>query len=356
MTITVQDVRVFDGDRLREPGSVVIDGTVIGNGYPAAGEVVDGRGGVLLPGLVDAHVHLLGPDDLTRLADHGVTTALDMACWPPQRVDAFRGRVPDIRSAGTPAIGAGGTHARMPGMPAEAILHAPEQAESFVEKRIAEGSDYIKVVIESPGPDMLDQATIDTVVAAARAHGMLSVAHASSVAAYRMAVQAGADVITHVPRDGVVDEETVVRMAETGKVAVPTLAMMESVIRGLARQGDDYAYSRDSVAALHAAGVPVLAGTDAFSAPFLPEPVLHGDSLHRELALLVEAGLSTLDALRSATSLPARYFGLDDRGAIVPGLRADLVLLAGDPLADITATRRIDRIWCAGVEVVPDRL
>ena len=163
MTTALQNVRVFDGDRLLEPGTVV-----------------DGRGGVLLPGLFDAHVHLLGPDDLDLLAHAGVTTALDMACWPPQHVDALRGRAPDIRSAGTPAIGAGRTHARMPGMPAEAILNAPRQAAPFVEKRVAEGSDYIKVVIEWPGPDLLDQATIDAVVARARAHGKRSVAHASS--------------------------------------------------------------------------------------------------------------------------------------------------------------------------------
>ncbi|WP_297645106.1 amidohydrolase family protein [Pseudonocardia sp.] len=350
MTTTLRNVRVFDGDRLLEPGTVVIDGALIGNPGPE-GTDVDGRSGVLLPGLFDAHVHLLGPDDLDRLAASGVTTALDMACWPPPHVDALRGRVPDIRSAGTPAIGAGGPHARMPGMPADAILSAPEEAEPFVAKRVAEGSDYIKIVAERPGPDMLDQATVDALVAAARAHGKLSVAHASSVAAYRTAVQAGVDVVTHVPLDGVLDDETVARMVAEGQVAVPTLSMMEATVRGRGRPGEAYENARDSVAALHAAGVPVLAGTDANSAPGSPSPVSHGDSLHHELALLVEAGLSTVEALRSATSLPARCFGLGDRGSITPGLRADLVLVTGDPLADIAATRSIERIWCAGVDV-----
>ncbi|GAA2851122.1 amidohydrolase family protein [Pseudonocardia halophobica] len=351
MTTTLHDVRVFDGERLREPGTVTIEGGLIGHGAAGPGTEVDGRGGVLLPGLIDAHVHLLGPDDLTALAGHGVTTALDMACWPAERVDSFRGRIPDIRSAGTPAIGAGGTHARMPGMPADAVLRAADQAEPFVAARVAEGADYIKVVIEWPGPDLLDQPTIDAVAAAARAHGMLSVAHASSVAAYRMAVHAGVDVVTHVPRDGVIDAETIARMAEAGTAAVPTLAMMEAVVAQFGRPGEAYAYSRDSVAALHAAGVPVLAGTDAFSGPMLPDPVRHGVSLHRELMLLVEAGLTPAEALRAATALPARYFDLGDRGAIAPGLRADLVLLADDPLADISATRGVQRVWCGGVEV-----
>jgi imidazolonepropionase-like amidohydrolase len=66
-----------------------------------------------------------------------------------------------------------------------------------------------------------------------------------------------------------------------------------------------------------------------------------------------DAGLSPRDALRAATSRPARSFGLPDRGAIEPGLRADLVLIEGDPLRDIRATRSIRRIWCGGYEVQP---
>ena len=341
------DVRVFDGTRLTEPTTVVLDGPLIGTDAAGA-QVVDGTGATLLPGLFDAHVHLLTPDDLSALAGHGITTALDMACWPKDRVDSFRGRVPDIRSAGLPAIGPGGNHAKMPGMPAEAILTAPGQAAEFVARRVAEGSDYIKVVIEG---DLLDQATIDAVIAEGKAHGKLTVAHASSVDAYRRAVQAGADVITHVPRDGVLDAEITSRMAAQGQIAVPTLAMMEAVTTSFHPDGEDYAASRDSVAALHAAGVPILAGTDAFAGPMLPVPVAQGASLHHELTLLVAAGLSEIETLRAATGLPARHFGFADRGAVREGLRADVVLVDGDPTRDITATGRIRGVWAAGVAV-----
>jgi cytosine/adenosine deaminase-related metal-dependent hydrolase len=81
---------------------------------PAGAEVTDGEGGVLLPGLIDAHVHLKDRDTLARLAAAGVTTALDMGCGPPELVASLRGvaGLTDIRSAGTPAIAPGSLHAR----------------------------------------------------------------------------------------------------------------------------------------------------------------------------------------------------------------------------------------------------
>ena len=108
-----------------------------------------------------------------------------------------------------------------------------------------------------------------------------------------------------------------------------------------------------SVAALHEAGVPILAGTDANASALIPGGVPHGASLHRELELLAGAGLSTAEVLRAATELPATVFGLADRGGIEPGRRADLVLLDGDPIADIRATRFIRRIWIGGIEHEP---
>jgi hypothetical protein len=90
------NVRVFDGTGLRPPGTVVIDGGLIGTD-PGGGQVVDGRGGVLLPGLIDAHVHLSGVETLERLSAFGVTTALDMGTWPaptptPRQVSPRRRR------------------------------------------------------------------------------------------------------------------------------------------------------------------------------------------------------------------------------------------------------------------------
>ena len=100
-----------------------------------------------------------------------------------------------------------------------------------------------------------------------------------------------------------------------------------------------------------------MAGTDAYqgTAPSTNVRLQHGEvfgaSLHEELGLLVEAGLTPVEALRAATVLPAEYFGFSDRGKILPGRRADLVLIEGDPTQDITATRAIRSVWVTGVQV-----
>jgi imidazolonepropionase-like amidohydrolase len=113
----------------------------------------------------------------------------------------------------------------------------------------------------------------------------------------------------------------------------------------------EYAHARGSVVAARAAGMTIVAGTDANNetgAPFSPP---HGSSLGDELELLVDAGLTPTAAIRSATALPARTFGLNDRGVIAAGLRADLLLVDGDPTVDIGAIRNVRGVWIAGARV-----
>jgi imidazolonepropionase-like amidohydrolase len=98
---------------------------------------------------------------------------------------------------------------------------------------------------------------------------------------------------------------------------------------------------------LHEAGVPIVAGTDAN--PWAPR---HGVGLHRELELLTGAGLTPMEALASATGAPAVHFGLTDRGRVRPGLRADLLLVDGDPTTDITAIGAVVDVWRRGVRLV----
>jgi imidazolonepropionase-like amidohydrolase len=346
------NVRVFDGQRLRPPATVVIEGDRIGDD-PAGATVIDGNGGVLLPGLIDAHVHVRDRGTLERLASFGVTTVLDMASPSPALVDSLRDGpgLTGLRSAGIPALAPGSLHARMLITDERAQIKSADQAERFVADRVAEGSDYVKIVIGSPGADH-DQATVDALVAAAHEHGKQAVAHASSYAAVAKAQQAGVDVLTHVPLDQALDEASVTRMATAGRILIPTLTMMQTLV-SLGLPDASYAAARASVAAAYRAGVPILAGTDANADAGSPAAVSHGDSLHHELELLVDAGLTSLDALRAATVLPARYFALADRGVVEPGRRADLVLVGGDPLRDVRATRSLRRVWCGGIERLP---
>jgi imidazolonepropionase-like amidohydrolase len=357
--IALTNVRVFDGRELRGPTRVVIEDGIVGND-PAGARIIDADGATLLPGLIDAHVHLLEERHLQQLADFGVTTALDMGAWPPSMVDSLRSRtgMADMRSAGIPATTAGSTHSHLPGYPAEELVDGPTGAARFVADRVAEGADYIKLIADIPGPD---QETLDALVTAAHLHGKLTVAHAASASALDMALHAGVDMITHVPLDRRLTASTAARILAQERVVIPTLTMMKGIVdriaaaaaaqsEGVPATGPNYESARGSVAELHRAGVPILAGTDANAGPGIPFSPRHGESLHEELELLIDAGLSTVEALRAATVLPAQYFGLHDRGVIKPGRRADLVLIDGDPIADIHATRLIRRVWCAGVE------
>ncbi|WP_371783480.1 amidohydrolase family protein [Streptosporangium subroseum] len=353
--IALINARVFDGRRLSEPRTVVIDGTVIGTD-PADARTVDAGGAALLPGLIDSHIHLHGRETLDQLLGYGVTTGLDMGTWPPELLASLRG-LPgsaDVRSAGIPAIGPDGPHSHIPGRPDDAVVRDPDQARRYVTARISEGSDYIKIVLEAPGEGGLTQETASALVGAAHAEGKRVVAHAVSAGAYTMALDVGADVITHVPLGPPLDTVQVARIAADGRVVVPTLTMMEGITAAIG-QAEAFAGPLRSVTLLHQAGVPVLAGTDANARPGVPFHPPHGESLHHELELLVSAGLSPAEALRAATALPARHFGLTDRGTIAPGLRADLILIDGDPVADIRATRNIVRVWCGGTEHGPAR-
>ncbi|OKP09269.1 hypothetical protein PENSUB_5355 [Penicillium subrubescens] len=370
----LENVRVFDGTSFSDCQSVFIDGETIGNNPDGADETTDGKGGFLIPGLIDAHVHLHHEGHLHALASYGITTALDMAMWPANKMNGLRGKagLPDIRSAGLPVTASGSIHSCMLPLPEEALLSGPEQADSFVQKRIDEGSDYIKLIADVPGPG---QETLNAVSAAAHDKGKMVVAHASSFTPFNMALVAKADIITHAPRDKSVTEETARIMAGKKVISVPTLTMMKAVsakpplgaalgmmvskpslfmaILKSKRSGQGeqtYENARDSVTAMYRAGVPILAGTDCHDEPNSFFEVKHGESLHRELELLVEAGVSVLDALRAATVLPAEHFQLNDRGVIAVGKRADLVLLREDPTKDIRATRSIERVWCGGIE------
>lgn len=383
----IVNARVFDGTRLREWTSVrfadgIITDCSTGPAAQDGDEVIDAQGGTILPGLIDSHIHLV-PGALAQGLTFGVTTALDMFSQADvmavaKRQAGARPDVADVRSAGVGATAPGG-HPAMMYAPFP-TLAGPEQAEQFVADRVAEGSDYLKIFGPSraAGPRTVPSLDLDTVTAltkAAHSRGLVVVAHVNSVAGMGEVVSAGIDVVAHVPVDGELDRALAQRIAEAGIAVCPTLATTENFLgepggasvagdprlaatlgdaqarrlasgaSGLRGQGmPPYSRAEENVGRLVDAGVTILAGTDA------PNPgTVFGASLHRELELLGRCGITPAQALNAATAAPARVFSLADRGHAAPGQRADLVLVSGDPLTDITATRAIERIWRSGV-------
>ena len=235
-------------------------------------------------------------------------------------------------------------------------VRGPTAAARWVQARKTEGSDWIKIVYEDGviygmPISSLDRETIGALIAAAHAEGLLAVMHVSTLAHALEAVELGVDGLVHVWGDLVVNEAQAALIADAGVFVVPTLSVLTAMSdRELVEAAGAAANRRaagrvaiENVRRLHAAGVRLLAGTDAPNAG-----TGSGISLHGELQLLMGAGLSSAEALAAATSIPATSFGIEDRGRIESGRIADLVLVDGDLEPDVSASTRIAAIWKDG--------
>jgi imidazolonepropionase-like amidohydrolase len=389
----MRNVRVFDGETIAERQTVVISqGKIAAVGgstvaSPAGAQEIAGEGRTLLPGLMDAHVHLPfygSSDALQQNLMFGVTT--DVVMWAaPQLVTQVRAvsdrpDVTAVLTAGTGATAPGGHPTQMDAqgrlIP---TLNAPSEAEAFVAARIAEGSDFIKIIYDdtrdSPRGKLptLNDEIVAALVEAAHTRGRIAVAHIGNEGYARGAIAAGIDGLAHLFLGPTVSADFGQFAASRGVFVIPTLSVLYSScgrpdgpsflkeadtmkyvkpqFRGLIEMPPaDSKVSCDAaplaIRQLVAAKVPVLAGTDA------PAPGLtYGASLHKELEHLVNAGLTPTAALAAATSAIARAFRMTDRGRIQTGLRADLLLVDGDPTKQIRDTRNIVAIWKGGVRV-----
>jgi len=406
MITAITHARLFDGEHVLDPTTVTLEDDRIvdvGGSVPSAAHVVDARGATILPGLIDAHVHTSRPA-LAQALRFGVTTELEMQGAMTGEAQARVGSDPslaDVRSSGFALTPPGGHPSELfpagerPGGPPRGdgpppvmpFVTTPEEAVSWIPRLVEAGSDYIKVMVDDgtveghPGLPCLDQATLDAAVAEAHRLGKLVVAHALTVDSTMSAVRAGVDGLTHVFMDRPHTPEVIEALAAADAFVVACIVLDASMMgRGLGEElaADPRVSSRldpawlaalrstidrypagnlddvlASVAALHAAGVDVLVGTDAsVPVPYLGG-VAHGASVHHELQLLVRAGFTPVEALRAATSVPARRFGLHDRGRIAAGLRADLLLVDGDPTTSIADTLALRTVWRGGVAQTP---
>lgn len=388
--LALTGVRLFDGRDVIEDASVVwSDGVVVAAGadvdVPADAERIDGRGMTALPGLIDSHVHSFGGAQADALR-FGVTTMLDMFRAPTDFEAQHAARdstAPtdraDLFSAGFLATAEGG-HGTQYGIDVP-ITDGPDGAPAWVDARLAEGSDWIKIVVEGGRvwggeTPTLDAATVQALVEAAHARDVLAVAHVSTRAEAELAVAAGVDGLVHLFVDEPLDAAMAAEWAERDLFVIPTLPVLaaahdqpgpsrltgfETVTERLSTEqqlslDSDFPAAamrsarwpgvESSIAVLHRAGVPLLAGSDA------PNPgTAHGLSLLDAVIRLHEAGLSPIEALRAATSVPASLFPIDERGCLRRGCRADLVLVDGNPLEDPAALLAIDSVWKNGAPV-----
>jgi imidazolonepropionase-like amidohydrolase len=415
-SFVIRNARVFDGEKIITGASVVVtDGKIAAVGAnvqePPGTQVIDATGDTLMPGLIDSHVHIWTRDVLASALAFGVTTELDMFMrwrqaknWKEQESKgAFD--IADFRTAGTCVTSPAG-HGTEEGFPIPTIKD-PDEAQAFVDARIAEGSDYIKIMYDfGDNYSVMSRETMAAVVKAVHKRGKLVLVHIGSYEGAIEAIEAGADGLAHLPHDRPPAKDfgafmkahhafvettlaiprllfgndgggdTIVKdpllapyllTSDTGllKGITPVKAEVHGMIlrhieqlknptafeirereslKGMAAdQYEAFSNGEETLRLLDRAGVPILVGTDAANG------ATAGALMHAELDTVVKAGLSPVEALADATSVPAKIFSLNDRGRIAPSLRADLLLVRGDPTVDISATKDIVAIWKQGV-------
>jgi imidazolonepropionase-like amidohydrolase len=388
--------RAFDGERVVPGGALVLvdDGRIAGVAPGAAPapegcQVLEVPGGTVLPGLVDAHVHLCADgtdgaldrigeptaDAMTAVIEQslrrhlaaGVTTVRDLGDRRFAVLDwrssarSGSGVYPAVVAAGPPITSVGGHCANMGGEAAGA-----DQLRAAVRERADRGADLVKIMtsggFQTTGTQvMLCQFTLDevrAVVEAAHAIGLPVTAHAHGLPAVHMAMAVGADGIEHcsflTDTGPSQSEQDLARLAQAGTAVCPTLGQAGPLVPTpnaaalLARLGmtpeQVVEMVKRRVGLMHAAGVRVVSGSDGGIAAAKP----HG-LLQVSVAFLVEGGVSTAAALASATALAAAACGLGDRkGRLRAGYDADLLVVDGDPVAGIGALARPVAVFAGG--------
>jgi imidazolonepropionase-like amidohydrolase len=392
-TILLRPDRVFDGvdPRPHQGWSVLVRGDrIVGAGpnlaAPAGTRVIALPGMTLMAGMIEGHSHLfLHPYNETSWDDQvqretlalrtaravanaratlmsGFTTARDLGTEGAGYADVGlkqaiqQGIVPGPRLLiATRALVATGSYGPKP-IEGGAPLAGAEEADgadliAAVRRQMGAGADVVKFYADyrwGPGEPSRPTFTMEEMRAAtevAHAAGRTVAAHASTPEGMRNAILAGVDTIEH----GNAGTAEIFRlMRERGVAFCPTLAATDAISRyrgwnGSAPEPDAVREKRKSFAAALAAGVTMCMGGDV-------GVFTHGENA-REMVLMAASGMQPADVLIAATSGNARIFRLSDRGAVTPGLLADLVAVEGDPTSDIAAVRRV-RLVMKGGEIV----
>jgi imidazolonepropionase-like amidohydrolase len=361
--------------------------SAIGTGGRDA-QVLDATGQFVTPGMMDCHVHLLssgaadyairglkellpytairGAANAKILLDMGYTTVRDVGAMGYGNI-ALRQAIEDGLVPG-PRIYAAGHSLSVPGghgdsyyrpevlVQRDGLINGPEEARRAVRELIKMRSDLIKLLVTggvmTDGSDVgvLQWAPDELQAAIAQAHqlGRRVAGHCHGAAGVKEAIRAGLDTVEH---GTLLDEEAIALMKRRGTYYVPTLVAPFHICTGGTASGiPAYAVQKshlvmdrhqESVRQAHEAGVKIAMGTDCGT----PFNVAGKNAL--ELELLTQNGFSPAEALMATTRVAAEAIGiLDDAGTLEPGKWADIILVAGDPLADIRVLQQAERIIC----------
>ena len=391
--LETQDILVIDG----VIAARVPHGALAGDPRLEGAERIDAAGRTVLPGLIDAHVHVWDMPELAGYLAHGVTSVRNVAGLPVHL--RWADRIEDGALLG-PTLLTTGPILNSPGPNAQqnhVLVMTGDEARAAVRRQHQQGYRHLKVysnLTEDAYRGVLEEARALGLTVSGHTpegvrepgiplerdflipftslldDGFLTIEHTESIVWHglrdRLNAQRMQQLAGEMAQAGVVVTPTLiahdnlVRVAESGgayleRAGVETLnplyvridadvyaywARQDPAVREEARRQ----FYRQATGIMHEAGVTLIAGTDAGIFTNLP-----GRSMTRELELLVMSGLSPHAALQTATANGAQVLGLTDRGRIAPGLRADLVLVSGDPLRDVTVVEFPDAVMVNGI-------
>ncbi len=365
--LIIQNVKLFNGESVFENATLLIKHDsiveIIRNRTEFNGnQVVAGEGKTLIPGLINAHVHAFKKADLNEAARSGVLTVLDLFNFSVT-ADSLKGA--SIKSndlayyywAGPTVTVPGGHGSQYGPVP---LINDIEEIPEFIDDRISEGADFIKLILEAGWPSRrtiptLSDDMLQTALTYISKKDMISVVHISVQSDAIKVAKYGGNGLAHIwKKDSIgISDDDITTLVENDVFIIPTMLVRKRSEESFRKRGlDDLHIDMEQLKIdllnLHKRGVPLLAGTDP------PNMGINfGTDLFNELYIYVDAGLSPIEALKTATSVPSIEFRLGERGYIRKGYAADFVLIDGDPTKDIKNIANVFKIWKRGQEITP---